>query len=192
MDHEFQIPLTELDAGGRDYAFAIGPAWLHAALEGTEASPGKSAGEVSVRLSKSGNDVAVHGKLHVEVTVHCARCTKPFLLPMEVPLAVLMVPAATARTPTGEEDLTPQDADVIPYEGDHVVLDDLVRDEILLAVPMIPLCSEDCPGIHPAPTEEPAPERIDPRLAPLLALKAQAGDTPPHPGEQATKKRKKE
>jgi uncharacterized protein len=53
------------------------------------------------------------------------------------------------------------------------VLDDLVRDEILLEIPMIPLCSETCPGMGTPPgTEEKAEEKgIDPRLAPLMAFR---------------------
>ncbi len=50
----------------------------------------------------------------------------------------------------------------------------MVRDELVLEIPMIPLCSEDCAGITPPPVHagggagEPP---IDPRLAPLLRLK---------------------
>jgi uncharacterized protein len=64
-----------------------------------------------------------------------------------------------------------------------VVLDGLVRDELVLGIPMIPLCSEDCPGIHPGPvqqTQDPSSAssgepRTDPRFAPLLALKGRLG-----------------
>ena len=54
------------------------------------------------------------------------------------------------------------------------MLDDLVRDELLLGVPMIPLCSEACPGMSPGPGSDAStsPEKeIDPRLAPLMAFR---------------------
>jgi uncharacterized protein len=64
---------------------------------------------------------------------------------------------------------------MIAYDGETLVLDDLVRDELLLGIPMIPLCSEACPGIQPQlASEQPvaaAVDRIDPRLQPLLRLK---------------------
>ena len=50
-----------------------------------------------------------------------------------------------------DEDESPPDADMLAYDGENLVLDDLVRDELLLAVPMIPLCSEACPGISRPP-----------------------------------------
>ena len=77
----------------------------------------------------------------------------------------------------GEVEYTLEDAeaDTLPYDGETVVLDDLVRDELLLGVPMIPLCSEDCPGMSPAPgSDAKAPSEkkdIDPRLAPLMAFR---------------------
>ena len=78
----------------------------------------------------------------------------------------------------GDADLPPEDADMIPYDGDTLVLDDLVRDELLLGIPMIPLCSEGCEGISPPARalagqshDKPAEESIDPRLRPLLRLK---------------------
>ncbi len=61
------------------------------------------------------------------------------------------------------------------YSGDEVTLDSFVREAILLEIPIYPLCSEACPGIGPVPAEasesDPMQLTIDPRLAPLLALK---------------------
>ncbi|HEX3769240.1 MAG TPA: DUF177 domain-containing protein [Polyangiaceae bacterium] len=74
-----------------------------------------------------------------------------------------------------DTELSGDEADVVVYEGDLLVLDELVRDELLLGIPMIPLCSEACPGISPGPSvkeEETGGEtRVDPRLLPLLKLK---------------------
>jgi uncharacterized protein len=74
-----------------------------------------------------------------------------------------------------DTEVSPEEADVIVYEGDNLVLDELVRDELLLGIPMIPLCSEACPGISPGPSvkeEETGDDvRVDPRLLPLLKLK---------------------
>ena len=60
-----------------------------------------------------------------------------------------------------------------------MVLDDFVRDEILLETPMIPLCSESCPGMSPSPGTDAdkanasAEKTVDPRLLPLLRWKTQ-------------------
>ena len=94
----------------------------------------------------------------------------------------------SAENDLAEYEFSAEEADTLTYEGDTVVLDDFIRDELLLEIPMIPLCSEDCAGIQPGPSPrapDPSDERgsdelqvggevvrgMDPRLAPLLKLK---------------------
>jgi uncharacterized protein len=61
------------------------------------------------------------------------------------------------------------DLDLIRYDGETLILDDIVRDVLLLGIPMLPLCSESCPGIRPG-LAQPTVETfgVDPRLQPLL------------------------
>ena len=100
-------------------------------------------------------------------------------------VSVLYVPGSKVKDAeaSGEVEYTLEDAeaDTLPYDGETVVLDDLVRDEVLLGVPMIPLCSDDCPGMSPAPeTDAKAPsekKEIDPRLAPLQAFRGKLDKT---------------
>ena len=175
---EFSIPVPELDAAGKDYHFVVRAAWMRGALEGHEATASGADGKLDVRVSKSGNDVVVRGTLTVELTSPCARCLEPAHITIDETISVLMVPAKDVRV-AGKDDqereLSSEGADVVPYEGETVVLDELVRDELVLETPMIPLCSEDCPGISPDPLGPAAPSSqekpIDPRLMPLFRLK---------------------
>jgi uncharacterized protein len=167
--HAFSVSASELDAGGKAFKQSLPNAWLLAALEDAGATP-LGDGEIDVRLSKSGTDVVVHGRARAEVEVPCARCLEATRVVLAPEISVLMVPASTIKS-SREHEMAPSEADVLAYNGDDVVLDDLVRDDLLLEIPMIPLCSDDCPGIasaHRDAIEEPA---VDPRLAPLLALK---------------------
>jgi len=175
---EFSIPVHELDAAGKEFRFPVRAAWVRGALEATNISAVGTDGELDVRVSKSGNDVVVRGKLRAELAVPCARCLEPAHVSVHEDLSALVVETAPAKSAKGsdedDEDLAPEEADVITYDGKTVVLDDLVRDEILLGIPMIPLCSDACPGIRPQPAVEDAAAReddIDPRLQPLLRLK---------------------
>lgn len=179
--HEFTIPVTDLDAGGKQYRFVVRPAWVRGALEDHEAKAAEKEGELTVRASKSGHDVVVHGTLDAELVLPCARCLEPFALPIHADLSVLYVPASRLRSSGGgeeDQELTAEEADTLPYDGESVVLDDLVRDELVLGVPMIPLCSEACPGMSPAPdpgAAGPGEEKgLDPRLAPLLQFRGKA------------------
>ncbi len=172
--HEFTISAGELDAGGRRYRFPVRAAWMRGALEEHEAKPAEADGELDVRASKSGNDVVVHGTLKAELVVPCARCLTPVTFSVDDPLSVLFVPGSAARAAgPGEHEMGAEEADTLPYDGETVVLDDLVRDELILQTPSFPLCSETCPGMSPSlPKEGPGEGRreVDPRLAPLRRL----------------------
>lgn len=172
--HEYPIPVSELDAGGKEFRFPVRSGWLRGALEGHEATSAGTDGALVVRASKSGHDVVVHGTLDAELTTPCARCLEPAQLKIHSNLSVLYVPASRlAGEGDGERELTDEEADTLPFEGETVALDDLVRDELVLEIPMIPLCSEACPGMSPAPVPEQAGDKpIDPRLAPLLDFAA--------------------
>ncbi len=147
-----------------------------------------------MRLSKSGPDVVVRGTLAADVVVPCSRCLTPAVVTVREEVSVLAVPGHVApkekakdgkngkhaKDSDDEDELEgeTEEADVIAYEGDTIVLDDLVRDELLLGIPMIPLCSEACPGIRPERVSIDAADAtsaedasIDPRLRPLLRLK---------------------
>jgi len=180
--HEFTIALHDLDAAGRAYTFPVRAAWVRATLEDRDIAPGNGDGALSIRASKSGNDVVVHGRLKAELVTPCARCLEPAHVTIDEPVSALMVPASSLKTPKEDEyEFTADEADVLPFDGETVVLDDLVRDELVLGVPMIPLCSEDCPGMSLPPEVSGGPlsgdaakndeDAIDPRLRPLLALK---------------------
>jgi uncharacterized protein len=176
---EFTIPARDLDAAGKPFHFVVRAAWVRGALEGTDVSAAGPDGALEVRASKSGTDVVVRGTLEAEVTVPCARCLEPARIKVHEPISALVVPSTELRESAGaksDDDVAPDQADMIPYDGENVVLDDLVRDELLLGIPMIPLCSEGCPGIRrkgeKEPSEAATPETaIDPRLQPLLRLK---------------------
>ena len=201
--HEFTISVTDLDAGGEEFRFRVRSAWIGQALEDdvNGATASNTDGVLALRASRSGHDVAVHGTLHANLSVPCARCLNFYDYPLQSDITVLYVPAhrihdhahskATATSKGAhhaggsasnhhaphaphhqdEYEFSSEEADTLPYEGEQVVLDDLVRDEIILGIPMIPLCSEACPGMSPAPKEPSAPSEkkgVDPRLVPLL------------------------
>jgi uncharacterized protein len=172
--HEYSIPMSELDAGGKEFRFPVRAGWVRGALEGHEATAAGPDGALVVRASKSGHDVVVHGTLDAELTVPCARCLEPARLAVHSNISVLYVPASKLSSGDGgERELADEEADTLPFDGETVALDDLVRDELVLEVPMIPLCSEACPGMSPALDPQRAGEKpIDPRLAPLLDFAA--------------------
>jgi uncharacterized protein len=146
--HEFSIWVHDLDVSGRQFHFPVRAAWLRGAFEGTEVQPADHDGELDIRLSRSGRDVVVRGTLRAELVVPCARCLEPARVAVEDEVTALALesPRQTRIDPEQQEVLA--ETDTIAFDGETLVLDELVRDELLLGIPMIPLCSEACPGIR--------------------------------------------
>lgn len=189
--HEFAIPVAQLEGTSDEHVFSVRSAWVRGVLEdgrepiahraqplpAAEVQPGAHDGELRVRLHRSGQDIVVQGRLVTELDLACARCLERFSFPVKKEISVLMVPRAKLKTKAGsdEYEVSEDEADLLPYDGETVVLDDLVHDELVLETPMIPLCSDNCPGIRPPPglaSPLDAKPAIDPRLAPLEKLKA--------------------
>ena len=124
---EFAIPVTDLDAAGKPFRFPVRAAWLRSAFEGTDVGPTGGDGMLDLRLSKSGTDVVVRGKLVAQLTVPCSRCLEPATVAVAEEISALVVPATAMRESAGakdDDDLAPEQADLIPYDGETVVLDE--------------------------------------------------------------------
>jgi uncharacterized protein len=177
---EFSISVHDLDAAGKPFRFVLPAAWIRGALEATDVAPAGRDGEFAGRLSKSGRDAVVRGRLRAELCVPCARCLEPVRVSIREEISALAVETGEvrgshAKGKDDEEDDEPgaDEADILPFDGDSIVLDDLLRDELLLGIPMIPLCSEACPGIRPSPADDSLKDAVDPRLSPLIKFKKQ-------------------
>ena len=144
MQGHLFISVRDLDSGPRDYLFPLPEPWLAVALADCDltAAPGR-AGRLDVRAALTGTDYLLRGAVEAEVLATCVRCLEPAHVLVEAQFEVLMVRRA-GLDPKRFED---SDADWDTFDGEQIVLDTLCREQILLEVPMNPLCSPDCAGL---------------------------------------------
>lgn len=89
----------------------------------------------------------------------CGRCleTYPFAEKLPIHLRLRKRPAPPARPekargraePEEEVELGPEELDVVFYDQPVLPLDDIAREQVLMAIPMKPLCREECLGLCP-------------------------------------------
>jgi uncharacterized protein len=101
-----------------------------------------------VRLLHSQGGVLVQGKLHAQATLSCSRCLEPVAVPLDVELEEIFTPTIdilTGRPIQGEEE------DRALWIDDRHLLDlsEVLRQDVLLALPMHVLCREECRGLCP-------------------------------------------
>jgi uncharacterized protein len=180
---ELKIPLHDLDVHGKDYVFALDASWLSRRLVGTGVSSDATCkGEVRVHAQRNGGEILVHGSAHARLLAECVRCLKASPVDVSCDLAALYAPraAGAAAEESDEEldDVDPDEPDREFYTGDQVEIDDLVRDYLVLELPMQPRCEPPCELDIPEHMRAPdlsdpkvSGERgLDPRLAPLQKL----------------------
>jgi uncharacterized protein len=131
---------------------------------------------VHLRAERDGDDVVIAGDVEATVPVACGRCLEEFPVRTRAAVDVRFIP----RPPGGDRvELGSDDLDLDFYDGDEIDLSRLVQSETALALPMKPLCREDCRGLCPVCGNNRnlaacvCPERApDPRLGVLRDLAA--------------------
>ncbi len=101
---------------------------------------------ISLRLDRDGVDVLVHGDLTATVPQTCGRCLESFPAHVRAFVDLRLAPRPTTAS---NVELAADDLDVDFYANDQLDLNALVETETTLALPMKPLCRDDCRGLCP-------------------------------------------
>lgn len=139
-----RIELDRLnELGGRfDHVYAVGELPIDDDLRLTE--PAEVRGEVH----RHRDEVELRGELEAKVEATCDRCLKAVEFPVQAEFTERFVPAVSWRSEEQHE-LSEEDLNLAVFDGETIEVDDLVRQEILLAMPGHILCREDCKGLCP-------------------------------------------
>ena len=124
--------------------------------------------ELTVRLESVTEGVLATGAVTGEVRGECGRCLNEFSEPLRVDFVELFAYPNSATDETTDED------EVARLEGDHLDLEPVVRDTVVLSLPLSPLCDPECAGLCPDCGERlddlpdgHSHQQIDPRWAAL-------------------------
>ncbi|MEN2740703.1 DUF177 domain-containing protein [Microbacterium sp. X-17] len=138
--------------------------------EGLVAVPEGERVDIDVRLESVHEGILVSGTASTEYAGVCGRCLTDIVQPVEVEFQELFA-------------YSDREASDFEVQDDHVDLEILVRDALVLSLPFQPVCRPDCPGLDPETGErladhpELAPrETIDPRWAALAKLAENPAD----------------
>lgn len=108
--------------------------------------------ELKTDVRKDANKVRLVGSVKTTLECHCSRCLEAFSVPVDASFDLLYLPAGTTVEPKDDEDeleIQADDVGVSFYKDDEIDLGELMREQFYLALPMKPLCREDCRGLCP-------------------------------------------
>jgi uncharacterized protein len=101
-----------------------------------------------LEIRKVGDIVEVEGRIETTIRTPCSRCLVTFETPLRHHFAVDFTPelpepdAAQAEIALSAEDLG-----LIYYTGDAIDFHDAIQEQVILSLPLRPLCRENCKGL---------------------------------------------
>lgn len=104
---------------------------------------------LDAQVRKVGHEITIAGRLSTRIEVVCARCLKPHDEVLDEAFEVVYFPQPGSSEPDAEVELSEGELDCYYYEGETISLLDVVRDQVLLMIPVKPLCDPNCAGLCP-------------------------------------------
>lgn len=104
--------------------------------------------KLRLNIRKTDSEVLLKGEITASLRLACSRCLKDFTRDVSIPVDLAYHPLDELRVEEKYE-LRPDELNTGFYIEDEVDLKELSKEQVLLNVPMKPLCSEDCKGICP-------------------------------------------
>ncbi|MBM4384259.1 MAG: DUF177 domain-containing protein [Deltaproteobacteria bacterium] len=141
------------------FQFTATPQWFRERFAGG-AAPREGLSEalaIEGRAYRAAADVLVEGSVRGEVELGCSRCLRRYRAPVREPFRLVLEPAG-ARVPADPEGAEALSSDGVYlgdeaetgwFRGQEIRLDRFIGEVISLALPMQPLCREECKGLCP-------------------------------------------
>lgn len=112
----------------------------------TQVTPLEAQGSAEL-LANTLGEIRIRGHLRVRMRADCDRCLEPADFPVDSSFDLFYRPAEVAREDDVEIDAG--ETEIAFYEGGGIDLKDVLREYVLLAMPMQRVCREECRGICP-------------------------------------------
>lgn len=144
--HELELHPIDFEEEFRPGVLDFGPGFR-------QASALRAAGRAQLVKEHRGKrqkikDIRLDGNLATTFELACARCLEPVVQNVAHKFDLLYRPQGADAGPE-ERSVTATEAEVSYYQGEGLLLEDALREQVLLAVPLKVICRENCKGLCP-------------------------------------------
>jgi len=135
-----KILLSDIPEDGLDIAFE----------DAFDSGPFKAISPVktSLHVDKFSSEVLIRGEVKAILELQCSRCLRLFPRDTDIEVQVVYHPLEDLSDEERHE-VKDDELDMGFYSGDELDIRELVKEQIILSVPIKPLCGEACRGICP-------------------------------------------
>ena len=147
------IEIEELERHPIDFREELPPGALDFGPDAKQTTALKTTGRAQLVQEQHGkhriiSDIRLDGELSTSLELVCARCLEPVIEKVGRKFDLLYRPQG-ADAGKEEMSVTAAEAEVSYYQGEGLLLEDVIREQVLLAVPLKAICREDCKGLCP-------------------------------------------
>ena len=142
------IDLRTVSEDSRHYEFILDQDWWRSDREDDPIVGFDSPFRVKIEIYRVGSRFVLSGDLAGDIRMRCDRCLELYRLRIETTFQLFLT-LPTLEGPKGELELGEEDLEVKFIGEEGVNLDEIIREQIYLSLPIKSLCREDCPGICP-------------------------------------------
>jgi len=147
------LDIKELEVHPLDFEEEFPPDVIELGSEARQRTPLKTSGHAEVVEEHHGKhqvikDIRLKGRLSTGVELQCARCLEPVGQEIKRDFELLYRPLG-ADAGRDELSITDAEAEIGYYQGNGLLLEDVLREQVLLALPLKITCRPDCKGLCP-------------------------------------------
>jgi uncharacterized protein len=147
------IEIHELEVHPIDFEEQYGPGAIDFGPDLRQVDDLQTSGRAQLVEERHGKhqivkDIRLTGELATRVEMACARCLEPVVEKVARNFDLLYRPLGTDAG-RAELSVTSAEAEVSYYQGEGLLLEDALREQVLLALPIKAICREDCKGLCP-------------------------------------------
>jgi len=147
------LNIKDLELEPLEFAEEFSPEAIGLNGEARQKGPLKTSGRAEVVEEHHGKheiikDIRLRGKLAGQLELQCARCLESVREDIEREFELLYRPLG-ADAGRDELSVTDAEAEIGYYQGEGLMLEDVLREQVLLALPLKVTCREDCKGLCP-------------------------------------------
>jgi uncharacterized protein len=148
-----EFTINELERAPAEFDLSLAPGGVDLGGEAEQVGPLKVDGQAEVLHEHRGPkeivaDIRLKGRFEGNFVAPCARCVEPVAMPLQAEFDLLFRPADADRE-TGEHEISAPDTEIGYYQKDSLLLEDVLREQVLLLLPAKTLCKPDCKGLCP-------------------------------------------
>jgi uncharacterized protein len=147
------LDIKDLALRPLDFKEVFQPGVIDLGIDARQRSPLRASGRAEVVEEHHGKheviqDIRLRGHLETELDLQCARCLEPVKQDVKRDFELLYRPVGIDA---GRDELsvTDAEAEIGYYQGGGLLLEDVLREQVLLALPLKITCRADCKGLCP-------------------------------------------